>query len=266
MKLRRIIKKWLFGYCPGLAGSFRYFGTRVYFPRGSLSFSAACEQGIYEADVVWLLEALVRPETTVLDIGANIGLMAIPLLAHVPSCRVISFEPSENTLPYLKKTIQESSYGQRWSLVPKAVGASSGKVAFSLSSRENSLFDGLRPTGRVPAGKTTEVEMTTIDEVWDTAGRPRVSVVKCDVEGAEMQVLRGASACLRQQKPSVLLEWNRQNLGAHDCPPKALSEFAAQNGYRLYTCPGGIRVEGALELAMHMAFTENFLLMPPSPS
>jgi FkbM family methyltransferase len=52
---------------------------------------------------------MAKPDTTVFDVGANIGLMAIPLLTHVPECRVISFEPSENSVPYLRKTIEGSS-------------------------------------------------------------------------------------------------------------------------------------------------------------
>ena len=262
MRARGLVKKWLFGYCPGMAGSFRYFGVKVFFPPGSLSFAAACEQGIFEAENVRVLQALAKPETTVFDVGANIGLMAIPLLTHVAGCRVISFEPSANTLPYLRKTIEGSAYQQRWSLVPKAVGRNSGRVSFSLSSKENSLFDGLKSTGRVPVGSATEVEMTTLDEIWRNAGRPRVSLIKCDVEGAEMQVLEGAVECLRQEKPSVLLEWNGQNLKAYECPANAICDFAVRNGYSLYSIPSGTKVDSPHELALQMAFTESFLLMP----
>jgi FkbM family methyltransferase len=236
--------------------------VRVYFPPGSRSFEAACEQGIFEAENVRVLEALARPDTTVLDVGANIGLIAIPLLVHVPGCHVISIEPSENTLPYLRRTMEGSPFGQRWSLVPKAVGKGSGRVSFSLSSRKNSLFDGLRPTGRVPAEGKVEVDMTTIDEVWRSAGQPKISVVKCDVEGAELQVLEGAVGCLRHESPSIVLEWQSQNLRAYGCPPEALCEFAASHAYRLYALPQGAVVEGPLELALQMAFTESFLLMP----
>ena len=40
--LRQRLKYWLYGSCPGIAGSFNYFGTRVRFPKGSLGFRAAC--------------------------------------------------------------------------------------------------------------------------------------------------------------------------------------------------------------------------------
>jgi FkbM family methyltransferase len=259
---KRWFKKWLFGRCPGLAGSFRYLGVKVFFPPGSRSFAAACDQGIFEVENVRVLQSMTKPDTTVFDVGANIGLMAIPLLAQVPGCRVISFEPSENTVPYLRKTIEGSPYKQRWSLVAKAVGRDSGRVSFSLSSKKNSLFDGLKSTGRVPEASAIEVEMTTLDEIWRNAGRPKISVIKVDVEGAELQVLEGAAECLRQEKPSLLLEWNGKNLKAYDCPPNSLCDFAVRNGYGLYSIPNGTKVDGPQELALQMVFTESFLLMP----
>jgi hypothetical protein len=104
--------------------------------------------------------------------------------------------------------------------------------------------------------------MTTLDEIWRNAGRPRVSLIKCDVEGAEMQVLEGAVECLRQEKPSVLLEWNGQNLRAYECPANAICDFAVRNGYSLYSIPSGTKVDSPHELALQMVFTESFLLMP----
>ncbi len=264
MKLRQIIKYWLYGKCPGLAGSFRYFGTRVHFPKESLSFKAACQQGIFEADNVSVLQALIRPGTLMFDVGANIGLMAIPVLTADASCQVVSFDPSVNVLPSLRQTIAESPFGARWSLVEKAVGAALGTITFTLSSVANSLFDGIRPTQRVESAAQVQVEMTTLDAEWARLGKPAVSLIKIDVEGAESEVLRGAAECLRAERPFVLLEWNRQNLAAYDCPPDFLLQFATGAGYEVLAVPGLHPVKNKHQLKLHMAFTENFLLSPPS--
>lgn len=63
---------------------------------------------------------------------------------------------------------------------------------FSLSDGVNIEYDGLRHTGRVEAGGTCEVPMTTIDIEWKNLGSPPISVIKCDVEGGEIGVLLGA--------------------------------------------------------------------------
>lgn len=262
MTWRSKLKYWLYGSCPGFAGSFPYFATRVYFPKGSLSFAAACDQGIFEAHNVRLLQSLVRPGTFFLDVGTNIGLMSLPILNGNPDVHVVSFEASPNVLPYLTRTIAGSGRRDRWTLVPKAVGAAVGKVQFSLSALENSLYDGIKATRRVEAVRQVEVEMTTLDKWWQEAGRPAISAIKCDVEGAELEVLRGARECLARQRPHVLLEWNRQNLTAYGLADFALVDFAAEAGYKLYALPNLIGIDSKSELGLQMIATESFLLVP----
>jgi len=262
MTLRKIIKYWLYGSCPGIAGTFPYMGTRVHFPKGSLSFRAACEQGIFEIDNVRLLTRLTRPGTHYLDVGTNIGLMSIPVLKAAADVQVISFEASPNVLSHLARTIEESPYRDRWTLVSKAVGATVGKTSFSLSSRENSLFDGIKSTQQVAAVSQIEVEITTLDHWWLNASKPEISLIKCDVEGAELDVLRGAWQCLAGVRPHVLLEWNRHNLRAYDCKPDALFDFAVEADYSLYALPTLVKVDSGRELELQMTFTESFLLAP----
>jgi len=262
MTLRKRLKHWLYGSCPGLAGRFSYFGTRVYFPKGSLSFRAACDQGIFESDNVCLLQGLVRPVSWFFDVGTNIGLMSVPVLRSVPDVRVVSFEPSPNTLPWLRRTIEQSSFRDRWTLVPKAVGAEPGRVTFSVSETENSLYDGLRNTGRVSQAQTAEVEQTTLDATWKELGTPAVSMIKCDVEGGELAVLQGARECLATSRPAILIECNRQNLEAYGCAPDALVAFSREVNFKLYAVPTLVEVCTAQQLELHMLFTESFLLCP----
>lgn len=262
MSIRKQIKRWLYGSCPGFAGSFPYCGTTVYFPKGSYAFVAACAEGIFEWDNVRLLRALVSPNTWFFDIGANIGLMSVPVLQHSPELRVGAFEPSPNSLPSLARTISESRYRDRWALFPVALGAARERIAFSLSSREDGMFDGIKNTQRRRSVGMVEVEQSTLDSVWIELGRPRVSVIKCDVEGSELDVLRGASECLASCRPYLLLEWQRQNLRAYEVSPHALLEFAGNGGFSVMSVPRLVEIKSPQELDLHMALSENFLLSP----
>jgi FkbM family methyltransferase len=262
MNIKRKIKWLLYGFCPGFVGNYFYLGCRVYYPKGAQCIHAAIDQDVFEAENVHLLTALARSRTYCLDIGANIGLVAVPLLKSNPTIRLVSFEASPNVLPYLARTISGSPYGDRWELVSKAVGAKVGKVQFNLSASANSPFDGIKDTQRMPSVKQVEVELTTIDDWWERAGLPEVSVIKCDVEGGELDVLRGAYKCLRHNKPHIMVEWFGENLKAYNCQPKALLDFAVESGYGVFALPNLIRVNTESELNLLMIKSVNFLLSP----
>lgn len=260
MNLRKTIKRFVYGQFPLTAGRFPYFGVKTYFPPRSLGFYAACDQGIFEQPNVRLLQSLVRPRTTVFDVGANLGLMAIPILKFHSDCRVVSFEPSANVLPYLRRTISESPFPDRWELVEMAASSREGTMEFTLSAKGESLYDGLRNTGRATSSETTTVAATTIDAVWRSRGTPDVSVIKCDVEGGDLDVLLGARECLSATHAAVLLEWNATNLAAFGREIHEIIGFANGAGYRVFAVPGFAEVSDPLALRLQMLETESFLL------
>lgn len=265
MNWRARLKRWIYGSCPGFAGSFSYFGTRVFFPKGSHIFEKACESGVYERDNLKLLAALVRPGTAYLDVGANIGLLSIPLLHYFPTCRVVSFEPSPNTLPYLRQTQSQSGFGDRWQVVGKAVGSRPGELEMFTHAPGLGAYDSLRDIHRAGESAKHIVPVTTIDAEWEALARPVVSVIKIDVEGAEMEALRGAVECFGAHRPNILLEWNAENLEAFVCAPESLLTFARETGYELLSLPDLALVEHAAVLRLKMLATENFLLVPNPP-
>lgn len=228
-------------------------------------FRLVCEQGIFEADNVRVLQRLVRPGSYFFDVGTNIGLMSVPVLRAVPDVRIISFEPSPNTLPWLRRTI-EHSHSSRWTLIPKAVGMEIGQVTFSLSKQENAAFDGIKPTHRVEEAGQVTVEATTLDHEWKQLGCPNVSVIKIDVEGAELAVLRGARAIMESNRPFVLTEWNRNNIKPYGIASGALYDYALAQRYKLYAMPFYAPVISAEELELYLSRTESFLLSPAEVS
>lgn len=260
--LRRKLRKFVYGKIPGFAGSFPYYGARVFFPAGSHIFHLACEQGVYEHENVVRLLSLVRPNTYFFDIGANIGLMSLPVLHGCHDCTVLSFEPSPNTLPYLLRTAKESRYSDRWIIVGKAAGEKSGETRFHIATPEEGAFDGIHETKRVAAEKEIVVAMTTIDAEWETLGRPPVSVIKVDVEGSEIATLNGGRGCIATERPFLLLEWNTANLRASNCSPEQLLEFAAELKYSVVSMPHLIPVSDRLSIRTQMLGTESFLLVP----
>lgn len=256
------LRQWLYGSCPGLRGRFNYMRVRVHFPLDSVIFRLACREHYYEEDNARLIAGLVEPESCYFDIGANIGLMAIPVLCQQPRCRVVSFEPSPNTAPSLRRTREGSAFRNRWEVVVKALGKETGTIPFYLSQPGEGAYDGTKDTGRVKVVSVTNVPMSTLDAEWIGLGRPPVSVIKCDVEGAELGVLEGAIECLKSQCPFVVTEWSGKNLGVYGCSPASLVEFCSSIQYSVYALPYMAKVETAAEIKLHMSRTESFLLAP----
>src|SRR5262249_56487266 len=113
------LRQWIKYHVYNWIGSFPYFGVRVHFPRHSAAFRAACEQGIFESENVRMLQTICRPDSYMFDVGAHLGLMAIPILAAISNSRIVSFEPSPNSAPWLKQTIATAGFGDRWTLIDK---------------------------------------------------------------------------------------------------------------------------------------------------
>ena len=262
MRWRAHLKSIVYGSAPGFRGRLPYFGTKVHFPRGSLAFRAACEQGIYESEVLRLIEAFARPGTCYFDVGAHLGLMSIPLLTSVADLRVLAFEPSPNVLPYLRRTVQESRFAGRWAVIEKAAGRECGTTRFAVSTPKFGLLEGIRSTGRAPLAGEIEVPLTTLDTEWGAIGRPPVSVIKLDVEGGELDALEGAKDCIRTCRPVVLAEWNGTNIQAYDLARDAILAMAKALNYGLYGVPALNPVNNPLELRATMAQTESFLFLP----
>jgi FkbM family methyltransferase len=260
--LRKKIKKWLYGSCPGFAGSFPYFKTKTFFPRNSLIFDMACEQGIYEADNVRLISSLIEEDTVYFDIGANIGLMSLPVLYYKKRVKVVSIEASPNALPYLQKTVLNSTYKDRWIIIGKAAGERIGSSDFFIHGLESGAYDGYNDTGRAGETKKITVDMTTVDHEWENLKCPNVSLVKIDVEGAEYKVIHGADYCIKACRPYIFIEWNDENLKAYECNPNTIIDFSEKCNYDIYAMPNLMRVFSNTELKLQMIITENFLLAP----
>jgi FkbM family methyltransferase len=211
---------------------------------------------------VGLLRRLTSRGGWVFDVGANIGAIALPLLEGNRDTHVVSFEPSPNSLPYLLRTHAGSPYRDRWVIVEKALSDTQTLGDFHIADAARGAFDGFADTGRAGPTREITVPVTRLDTEWARLGRPRVAVIKIDVEGAELGVLGGARECLAAQRPPVLTEWNAENLRAYRSPAHCLFDFAKEHGFEVYGVPSLVRATDGASLAVLMLQTESFLLWP----
>lgn len=241
--------------------SFPYFEQRVYFPANSIIFDLAIKDEVYEAANINVINSLIRPGTTMLDIGANIGLTSIPFLSRIPSLNVISVEPSPTTLPYLLKTHKASSFGHRWTILDKAVSDRVGKVPYRLACSAEGAYESILDTRRATFTQAIEVESTTIDNIWIDQGQPEISVIKIDIEGADLLALRGGTTCILTNRPAIIMEWNQTNILPFGFKNSDLLGFITDLNYSVYSLPTLNKIECLTDLDLFSKFTENFLLL-----
>jgi len=241
---------------------FEYFKNSVYFPKGSVIFTRAVSDGIYEHENLQLIYPLVKPGTVVFDIGSNIGLMAIPILANTKCARLISVEASPNNLPYLKKTNSESSQKERWTIIDKAVSDKEGKITFQMAESKDGAYDSMNNTNRTSFVNSVEIDCTTIDKIWTEQGKPEVSFIKTDIEGADLLSLRGAVKCIETCKPAIIIEWDFRNFESFDLTNNDLLDFAKKVNYSIYATPNLVKISTLAELELHCKYTDGFILYP----
>lgn len=155
----------------------------------------------------------------VMEIGGHIGYFTLIYSYLVGETgRIWVFEPGKNNLPYIRKNIAQL---RNITLIEKAVSDSEGVVNFyteNLTGQNNSIlpdysvFDkNLQNSGVAEIKRQIEVvESTTIDAFWLKEACPKIHFIKIDVEGAELNVLRGGSKLLSELKPVLMVEVTRQ--------------------------------------------------------
>jgi FkbM family methyltransferase len=153
------------------------------------------------------------------DVGANVGLYTI--WAAELGAEVIAVEPAIDTFGLLQENIALNGY--QVTAVRAAAGAHLGTARFTAGLDAGNCLD--------PAGPV-ETELVTVDSL--AAGR-HVTGLKIDVEGFELDVLRGCADALADGRIGLIqLEWNASSVSALGTDRRPVADLLARYGYRLY--------------------------------
>jgi FkbM family methyltransferase len=161
--------------------------------------------GEFEGAEVRALCACASPGSAAIDVGANVGMVTIPLaLAVGNQGKVIAFEPVAASAARLRENLRLN--GLTHVVVHEvALGEQDGEITLQLGS-DPVFHSSTEVLGPWRTDESVRVPCRTLDAVWEAEGRPSVSVVKIDVEGAELSVLKGGRGLLAQERPALLLE------------------------------------------------------------
>lgn len=176
--------------------------------------------GIREPQATRYLQSILESEWVVVDIGANIGYYALQEARVVQ--KVIALEPTPASFKVLETNIDLNSY-DNIEAHELAIGDCVGEVAFEISRACN--WNSVAPLRRKG---TLSVRMETLDRLLDGH---KVDFVRMDVEGYEMNALKGMKGVLRYNKPRMFIEVHRDKLKDYGSSQRELLEYLASFGY-----------------------------------
>jgi FkbM family methyltransferase len=188
-------------------------------------------RGIFDLVLSEVLVRLLEPGSTFVDAGANIGYMSVLAARIVKSTgNVISFEPNPDIIPILQQNVilsAEDPLNAQIHVVEAALGSSLGE-AMLFAPEDYLANDGIayisssnhsdKPIGVVPI-RTLDAEMAD----------QKITLLKVDVEGHEIEVLRGAESMLRTHQVETIIF---EDHSIHESP---IPNYLAQFGYRLFS-------------------------------
>jgi FkbM family methyltransferase len=154
----------------------------------------------WNADEYAALKACTRPGATVLDLGANVGAYTLLFAQWVGAGgHVYAFEPASASRAGLERHVSINGLADRVTIRPDAVSSASGVCRFIQRGT-----DGGNRIAHASDADTVEVPAITVDEFCGSF-RVTPDVIKIDVEGAELEALRGARRIIAERGASLAL-------------------------------------------------------------
>jgi FkbM family methyltransferase len=130
---------------------------------------------------------------TILDLGANTGLVARWLLTRFPDARIVCVEPEPGNAEVLRRNL--SAVNGRAAVVAKCVGGTERRVSLATSSGE---------WGFAMTEGPGDVEVTTMDRIIADHDLASIDLLKCDIEGAEREVFEASRSWIDTVRLAVV--------------------------------------------------------------
>ncbi|OVE85148.1 FkbM family methyltransferase [Natronolimnobius baerhuensis] len=187
----------------------------------------------------------------IVDIGANIGYFALTELAMTSEeTSVIAFEPDGETIQLLEENISRNGYQDRVTLERAAVGPKQGSATLERATHSN--LNQIQTSSI--EGHHADVESTTTVSMWSlesylaaTELEPeRISVVRMDVEGYEVEIIEGMESLLTAETPLLLFLEMHPHLLSDEQTEALLERFAAA-GLEIVS----VSIEGSISILQY---------------
>lgn len=215
------------------------FGNRLWVP--SLSEPIALSLfgfGVYEPETLSTVLSFLSSSGVFLDVGANIGAIAIPVAACRPDAYVLCVEADPEIAKVLRRNVNENNLINIKIIEGLAGDIDDCQVPFYRAPIEKF---GMGSVGPQFHSSTVMLSQHTLDRLLDDMQIDSVAVVKLDVEGGELRALLGLSRRLSGPQPPVVVfeftDWAETRIQGQAAG--GAQELLLSLGYRLSLLAGG---------------------------
>jgi len=186
--------------------------------------------------VINVFNSWLKPDSVFYDLGANIGFYSLLASRLISEGKIYAFEPSPQSRAVFEKQMQLN--GERMkdnciTLLPYAVSDTEKETEFTKNASDGNTYLANSPVF-LEARHKIKVKTVSIDGLIEQ-GYAKPTVLKIDVEGAELDVLKGAEATIRSCRPKILLathDWHQPGI------KDACISFLTERGYTLQHAGG----------------------------
>jgi FkbM family methyltransferase len=242
-----------------LDDKYKFFWDR-YDPRTAISCLVV--QGYYERNETIILKYFADTKTgSIIDIGANLGYYSVILGKLLkPSDKLFAFEANPLVMDMLNKNIAINDLQDDIEVFNCALtDLNDQKLSLYLPLRAGSSAASLNKLH--PQDKNNSIEILTkrLDDVGQIRNLDKISLIKIDVEGAELDVIKGALETIRKNKPVLFIELLRKWSKVFGYHPNDVLIILQELGYNVFEVNSELT---SLESIDEATISTNFLLLP----
>jgi FkbM family methyltransferase len=214
---------------------------------------------MYEKEDSEMLFKLVKDGDKIFDIGANIGWYSNLLAKKLPNSTIYSFEPIPETFAQLKRnTILNESNNVLINNV--ALSSKKEKISFYYSPTVTGASSMVNITENSDMVKL-ECITSTLDDFVQENNIDKLNFIKCDVEGGEFLVFKGAKETILKHKPIIFTEMLRKWSAKFNYHPNDIINLFKSVGYKCFYSSNG-KLE-AIDFILEDTIPTNFFFLQP---
>ena len=185
----------------------------------------------YDRYAFRLIKSILNEGSNCIDIGCHKGEILDWMIRFAPQGTHHAVEP----IPYLFKALKEKYTQSNIHLHALALSDNAGKLNFNVV-KNAPAYSGIRQRKYAiqnPDVEIIEVDVKRLDDLIPV--NQAVRLIKIDVEGAELDVLKGATRILKECRPYVMFEFGLGSAEFYNASPEAMFELMLENNMHLYS-------------------------------